>query len=113
MLCLFPSDICHLQGTIVDSDLQPEEQSTVSVCLHPGYGVPAKGHRVICFHPDTGIMIPQYQMVAQEIEDLGDGHIKVSLEGGLYKPEFEHAVELGNFIAIEVTISIFSALLWP
>ena len=51
-------------------------------------------------------MIPQYQIVAEEVEDLGDGLIKVTADGNQYKPEFEAAVAVGNFICIEVTHSL-------
>ena len=96
--------LAFMQGTIIENDLHAEGQSTVTVRLHPGYGVPAKGHRVICFHPDSGIMIPQYQMLAFEVQHLGDSLIKVTVEGWLYPPEFFYAMSVGNIIAIEVRL---------
>lgn len=99
----------HLQGTIEETDIGDGEKSFLTVRLHSGYLVPESKHRFVCFHPDTGVMIPQYQIVAEEVEDLGDGLIKVMVVNGKqYGPEFAAAVATGNFICIEVRIQALS-----
>ena len=92
----------HLQGTIEEADIG--EKSFLTVRLHSGYSVPETKHRFVCFHPDTGVMIPQYQILFEEVEDLGNGLIKFMVnKSNLYGPEFEAAVAVGNFICFEVS----------
>ena len=97
--------ILVLQGTIIENDFNPDAEWTVTVRLHPGYPVPDKGHKVVCFNPQTGEMIPQYQVRFVEVEDMGNGVIKLTFEANYtnqYKPEFENANAVGNFICLEV-----------
>jgi len=43
-----------LQGTILESDLQMDGPSTLTITLHEGYTFPVKGFRITCFDPHTG-----------------------------------------------------------
>lgn len=89
----------------MDNDFKAEGEWTVTVNLHPGYAIPDKGHKVVCFDSLTGKMIPQYQIRFKEVEDLGNRTIRLTFEeyfSHQYRPEFERANAIGNFICMEV-----------
>lgn len=93
-----------MQGTITGNDFTEDRAWTVDVELHPGYEIPDKGHRAICFKT-TGEMIPQYQIHFSDVEELGGMRIRLTFEhydSHQYQPEFENAMTAGNYIALEV-----------
>lgn len=103
-----------MQGTITDNDFKDKGLSTVTLQLHPNYPVPKKGERIVCFNPETGVMIPQHQVRTCDVEDLGNGLVRVSYEeyyATLYGLEFRNAHAVGNFICLEVTRLLQSTLL--
>lgn len=79
--------------------------SYLTIRLHPGYGMPDKDYRFLCFNPETGVMLPMYQVVMVDVEDLGDRVVKLKTSDNFfsyYKPECEAATAVGNFVCMEV-----------
>jgi hypothetical protein len=95
------------QGTILESNLQMDGPSTLTISLHEGYDFPAKGFRIACFNPETGAMLPRYQHTVTEVEGLSDGRILLTFDDEFlrhYRPETEKAAAVGNFICLEVSL---------
>ena len=82
--------------------------SFLTVELHAGYAMPDKSNRITCFEPETGLMLPMYQVAVEDCEDIGDGKFRLKFGDtflSFFKPECERATALGNFICMEVRTS--------
>ena len=51
-------------------------------------------------------MLPRYQHIVNEVQDLGDGRALLTFDEAFlkhYRPETERAVAVGNLICLEVS----------